>query len=947
MDNAVILPCIQRDNGLKNSTSGRSFVFFLFIALIFFGSMQKTVAQQETLSNIKVTVTFSSVPRTTQALITPLKYNKKFALVLQMDDGLDDIYNQVWPFFTGRNGNPGLFSTDGAGHNVPFHMSCNNFIWQNGKDVHEGTTGYLTWPQIWQLWQDDFTVSSRGFDNPTISYLQTYEVERNQSYTTKKTVDFTPGGLQMDTYVFPDNGVNQLLPGRSAGYIVFFDDYGNSDLSNPLSIERVSQPYNEHIFKRDRIDSSLFKHVQYLAQNSTPYDHWVGFYHARKFGTSPDIPFSYFQQEMDSVENFYGKKGNDQIWVSGTQEFFEYEILRHLIQVNSESLGNQVNLTFSGTNIPTNFKNYTLTLLVIGDAPVSSINVSGASLSKYGVRGGDTAVINLSWKGQVIDSAEVVAEKYIQLAKATPSDSVPCLVAADYVEAIKNADSLQKYTDELCTVSNPALKEFCSYHFSVSDSTICAGDTAELTAPSGMQHYLWNTGDTTQSIRVAPTENTTYTVTVTTQKGQTGSASAMVIVYPIPVFDHSPDTLVAPPGYDTLLWVSSGYDYLWSTGSTDTSIQIKSYQPAHYSVKVSTNKGCAVTQKFYVVPGYHYQVNYLYDTVCSGDTTTLINSSTSNDSVTGVTWDLNSDGVFGDASGDTVHDVFPTSGIHLVGMRIDYASGAVKTVVNQVPVGDFPKVNFVYSGVCAPSSSTTFTDSSTVKTGFILSRFWDYGDGQSERRSDIFAYHYYVPGTYQVRLGVTSSLGCSDTLSKPVTIYADPDVVVLKQDGSKVLYNDTIRFARGDSIFLKVQDPATYDSILWPGHVSGPEYYLKKSGLNKVTAYRNVCSGSAQFIGYFLKNTGGTVVDTANIMSVFTPNGDGYNDKWVIRSDKIQKPIQVWVYNRAGSLVYHSSHYNNDWTGEYNGIVLPNDTYFYVIQDETNVVFTGTVTILR
>ncbi|MBE0651608.1 MAG: gliding motility-associated C-terminal domain-containing protein [Bacteroidales bacterium] len=932
---------------MKNFTSGRIFIFLIVFVLVFFGTAQKSVAQQEKLQNIKVTVTFSSVPRSTQALITPLKYNKKFALVLQMDDGLSDIYNLVWPFFTGKDGNPGLFSTDGAGHNVPFHMSCNNFVWQNGKDVHSGTSGYLTWPEIWQLWQDDFTVSSRGFDDPTISYLQSYEVERNQSYTTKKTIGFTPGGIQMDSYVLPQNGDNQLLPGRSAGYVVFFDDYGNNDLSNPLSIESVSQPYNQHVFKRDRIDSSLFQKVQYLAQTSTNYNHWVGFYHARKFGTSPDIPFPYFQKEMDSVENYYGKKGSDNIWVAGTQEFFEYETLTHLIQMNSESLGNQVNLTFSGTNIPTNFKNYTITVLVIGDEPVSNINVTGASLSEYGIRGGDTAVINLSWKGQVIDSSEVVAEKYIQLAKAAPSDSVPSLVAADYVEAIQNADSMSKYRDELCTVGNPALKEFCSYHFSVSDSTICAGDTAALTAPAGMKHYLWNTGDTTQSIRVSPAQNTTYTVTVTTQDDKTGSASALVIVYPVPVFEHSPDTLVAPPGYDTLLWVSSGYDYLWSTGSKDTSILIKSYQPENYSVKVSTNHGCSVNQNFYVVPGYKYNVNFKYDTVCMEDTTRLVNISTSNDSVTSVSWDLNTDGVFGDAKGNAVNYVFPNSGIHLVGMRINYASGAVKTVVNQVPVGDFPKANFVYRGVCAPSSSTTFTDSSTVKVGTIISRFWDFGDGQSEYRSDIFAYHYYAAGTHNVRLGVTSSMGCSDTITKPVTIYSDPNVVVLKGDGTRVYYDDTVKFARGDSVFLKVDNPTSYDSIIWPNDISGPDYYLKKSGIDKVTAYRNVCSGSSEFIGYFLKSAGKAVVDTAHIMSVFTPNGDGYNDKWVIKSDKIQQPIEVWVYNRAGNMVYHSSHYNNDWNGEYNGIVLPNDTYYYVIKDETGVVFTGTITILR
>ena len=925
----------------------QAYIFFVVPLFLLFGTFQKAYAQQEKLQNIQVAVTFSSVPRSYQATVTPLKYDKSFALVLQMDDGSDDLYNLVWPFFTGQNSYPGLFSTDDAGHDVPFHMSANNFIWENGKDVHNGTAGYLTWNQIWQLWQDDFTVSSRGFDNPTISYLQNYEVERNQSFTTKKTASFTPGGIQMDTYILPENGANQVLPGRNAGYVVFFDDYGSSDLSNPLSVERVSLPLNTHVFKRDRIDNSLFQNVQTMAQESTLSDHYVGFYHAHKFGVSPDISFADFQNQMDSIEAHYGKDGADDIWVAGTQEFFEYWILRSLVQVNAQSLGNQVVLTFSGSDIPKNFKNYTLTLKVVGDAPVSGVNITGASLSNYSARG-DTAIINLSWKGQVIDSSEVVAAHYIQLAKAAPTDTIPSLLAMDYVQAIQNADSLSKYRDSLCTIDNSALKDFCSYHFSVQDSTICSGDTAELTAPAGMKHYSWNTGDTTQSIRVAPKENTTYTVTVTTDLDKTGSASALVVVYPIPGFEHSPDTLLVTPGVDTSLWVSSGYNYLWSTGSADSSIAIRPYETSDYSVKVTTDHGCYVNQNFHVVPGFTYNVGFKYDTVCAGDTTRLINISTTNDSATSVSWDLNTDGVFGDASGDTVSYKFPNSGINLVGMRITYKSGAVKTVINKVPVGDYPKINFNYSGVCSPSVSTTFIDSSTVNVGTIASRFWKYGDGLSEYRSNIYAYHYYEPGIYDVSLAITSSLGCSDTATKTVSIYSDPKITVLRSDGTNVYNGDTVKFVRGDSTILAVDSASVYDSIVWPNEVHGPDYYVKTTGYGKVKVYRNICPDSLEFLGYYMKNTSGNVAtDTANIMSVFTPNGDGYNDKWVIESNKIQFPIAVWVYNRAGSLVYHSSHYNNDWTGDYNGAVLPNDTYYYVIKDETGTVFTGTITILR
>jgi hypothetical protein len=45
------------------------------------------------------------------------------------------------------------------------------------------------------------------------------------------------------------------------------------------------------------------------------------------------------------------------------------------------------------------------------------------------------------------------------------------------------------------------------------DITICAEESAVLTATGG-DDYLWSTGETTQSIEVAPEETTLYSVTV-------------------------------------------------------------------------------------------------------------------------------------------------------------------------------------------------------------------------------------------------------------------------------------------------------------------------------------------------------------------------------------------------------------------------------------------------
>lgn len=88
-------------------------------------------------------------------------------------------------------------------------------------------------------------------------------------------------------------------------------------------------------------------------------------------------------------------------------------------------------------------------------------------------------------------------------------------------------------------------------------------------------------------------------------------------------------------------------------------------------------------------------------------------------------------------------------------------------------------------------------------------------------------------------------------------------------------------------------------------------------------------------------------------LNAFTPNNDGFNDKWLVTSNGggCTKNVRVLVFNRYGSKVFESENYQNDWDGTYKGKPLPDGTYYYDIKytlvNDTEVNMKGDVSILR
>lgn len=83
--------------------------------------------------------------------------------------------------------------------------------------------------------------------------------------------------------------------------------------------------------------------------------------------------------------------------------------------------------------------------------------------------------------------------------------------------------------------------------------------------------------------------------------------------------------------------------------------------------------------------------------------------------------------------------------------------------------------------------------------------------------------------------------------------------------------------------------------------------------------------------------------DDIIIPNVFSPNGDGLNDFFVVENLQYYRNT-VQIYNRWGGIVYEANNYQNNWRG----LDLSDGTYYYLIRlSELDKEYAGHVTILR
>lgn len=200
---------------------------------------------------------------------------------------------------------------------------------------------------------------------------------------------------------------------------------------------------------------------------------------------------------------------------------------------------------------------------------------------------------------------------------------------------------------------------------------------------------------------------------------------------------------------------------------------------------------------------------------------------------------------------------------------------------------------------------------------------WNFGDGatSSERKP---VHKYTAAGTYTVKVTASGANGenadatTSITINNPPVIAFSCDTVGYKTVDFKIITTSTLL-----KNTWKFGDGSTSNENN-PNHkYSAPGSY--NVGLTSVD--NNGCTSSV--------DSTITIVPSSKVPNVFTPNGDGRNDYFMISCSEGSR-LKLEIFNRWGYKMFSRSGTENIvWDG-YNpqGTLVSPGTYFYVITVE-------------
>ncbi|MFN0189349.1 MAG: PKD domain-containing protein, partial [Bacteroidia bacterium] len=278
---------------------------------------------------------------------------------------------------------------------------------------------------------------------------------------------------------------------------------------------------------------------------------------------------------------------------------------------------------------------------------------------------------------------------------------------------------------------------------------------------------------------------------------------------------------------------------------------------------------------------------------------------------------------FGDGSNSIIKNpnhVYLNSGVYNV-FLIATNGNCADTVYHLLTIFKLPDASFSLEKNC----------NDTVQLNHIVNSNsfyqWDFGDGTTS--NDTLPSHvFFLQGSYEVSLIVMDSNSCID--SSKLMAFS-----VLEQDFKVTYFLDSCEF----TYYFEARDSLNpvycdfgdgqyaVDSIF--------KHQYQFSGLKRVLfirRYQTVCADTIDInldVPFDLNQS-------LYIPNSFSPNNDGKNDFFEIKSISNCVDFEIAIYNKWGQRIFESTEIDFKWDGLFKNEKSPEGLYVYKIERKTN-----------
>jgi len=400
---------------------------------------------------------------------------------------------------------------------------------------------------------------------------------------------------------------------------------------------------------------------------------------------------------------------------------------------------------------------------------------------------------------------------------------------------------------------------------------------------------------------------------------------------------------------------ATSFDWDFGDGNTTTTnnpVVQHTYSPGFYTVRLVASDAVGSlpvierTNYVRVYPTPEAIINILGNKACAGEP---------------IIFDSQEDGAFYDWDlGDgttstlpTVLHIYNNDGNYPVRLRVwsddrrCFKDTTINVNVQRKPEASFNPV-LVSPSFCEPAT-LQFENTSQGVSGPITRSFWNFANLDTVTTSSNPTYTFFSAGDYPVFLVVENQSGCLDTAIQVITVLAQPtaeftaDQTELESPNLTVNFTDQSILTPGTYQWTFPNGtPTTFEGPNPPPIVFGEEPDTVDAQL--IVTDQSGCQDTFR-IPITIKP-----VQRLFVPNVFTPNGDGVNDVFLIYADGYT--YDITIFNRWGEEVFRGDEVNH-WNGKKSntGAECQESVYVYLIKltryDGLQLDRSGSVTLVR